>query len=251
MGKLILSSGDYILNSRGKDAIVNAANTYMEYGGGICGVIYNNAGIDELINYCKNTYSTNMVPSEVRITPGFNLGMDIIHVLAPVYHESKDPINDLLKGYNNMLNEIISHGYKNVLVCSLGTGIFGYKHEDIAKPLVELLNDFCNKNDINIYLNNMYPTYKDIYLKEYLKINNINLKDLFNLDIEGMKEFLKNNNLLEDDIDAKYDNFVKPHDLEDLCLSEKLLCIQYTLENYKMSVDGMKELLDILKIKDY
>lgn len=247
MGKLFLLTGDYMLNSKGKDAIVNAANKYMEPGGGICGVIYSNAG-PELISYCKDNYSSNMVNGEVRITPGFNIGMDIIHVLAPVYYEVKDSINELLKGYNNMLDEILKHNYKNVIVCSLGTGVFGYNHDDVAKPLIELLNDFCKNNDVNIYLNNLYPTYKDVYLKEYLNINNINLKDLYGLDIEEMKEFLKNNNLVENDINAKYDNFVKPHDLEDLCLSEKLLCLQYTLDNYKMSVDGIKELLDILKI---
>ena len=85
-----------MLNSKGKDAIVNAANKYMEPGGGICGVIYSNAG-PELISCCKDNYSSNMVNGEVRITPGFNIGMDIIHVLAPVYYEVKDPINELLK----------------------------------------------------------------------------------------------------------------------------------------------------------
>lgn len=75
MGKLVLSSGDYILNSKGKDAIVNAANAYMEYGGGICGVIYKNAIIEELISYCKNSYSSNMVSGEIRVSTGFGLGM--------------------------------------------------------------------------------------------------------------------------------------------------------------------------------
>ena len=85
MGKLYLLTGDYILNSKNKDAIVNAANKYMTYGSGICGVIYSNAG-NQLEEYCHNIYKTDMVNNEVRITPGFNLGMDIIHVLAPKYY---------------------------------------------------------------------------------------------------------------------------------------------------------------------
>ena len=47
----------------------------MEYGGGICGVIYKNAIIEELISCCKNSYSTNMVSGEIRVSPGFGLGM--------------------------------------------------------------------------------------------------------------------------------------------------------------------------------
>ena len=76
MGKLYLTTGDYISNSIGMDAIVNAANKYMTNGSGICGAIYNAAGI-ELLNYCKNTYLEEMVNNEVRITPGFNLKIDI------------------------------------------------------------------------------------------------------------------------------------------------------------------------------
>lgn len=76
MGKLYLLTGDYILNSKEKDAIVNATNKYMTNGSGICGVIYRNAGF-RLEEYCHNTYTTNMVNNEVRITPGFDLNMDI------------------------------------------------------------------------------------------------------------------------------------------------------------------------------
>lgn len=244
MGKLFLLTGDYILNSNNKDAIVNAANKYMTYGSGICGVIYSNAG-NQLEEYCHNTYKTNMVNNEVRITPGFKLGIDIIHVLAPKAYEENDPINELLKAYKNMLDEIINRNYKNILVCSLGTGIHGYKHEDIARPLIFLLNNFCKINDVNIYLNNLYPLYKDIYLKEYLSINALNLKtDLSKLDVNGMKQYLYENNLVENDIKKKYVEFVKNKDLHELCLTEKLICLQYTLDNFDVSKEQIMILIE-------
>lgn len=164
MGKLYLTTGEYLLNANGMDAVVNAANKYMAYGSGICGVIYRGAG-NELLEYCQNTFKTVMKPTEARVTPGFNLNMDIIHVLSPIYSESDNPIEELLEAYKNMFNEIVKHKYKNVLVCSLGTGIYGYKHEDVAKPLMELLNNFCNNNDVNIYFNNLYQEYTDVYKK--------------------------------------------------------------------------------------
>ena len=244
MGKLFLLTGDYILNSNNKDAIVNAANKYMTYGSGICGVIYSNAG-NQLEEYCHNTYKTNMVNNEVRVTPGFNLNMDIIHVLAPKAYEESNPIDELLKGYRNMLDEIVKYNYKNVLLCSLGTGIHGYKHEDVARVLIFLLNNFCKINDVNIYLNNIYPLYKDIYLREYLNINALNLKnDLSKLDILGMKQYLIDNSLIENDIKKKYIEFAKGKELEDLCLTEKLICLQYTLDNFDVSKEQIMILIE-------
>ena len=246
MGKLYLLSGDYILNSKGKDAIVNAANKYMAYGGGICGVVYRNAG-SNLLDYCQKNYKTDMETCEVRITPGFNLNMDIIHVLAPEYYKEKNPISKLLEAYQNMLDNISQKGYKNVLTCSIGTGIFGYKHEEVAKPLILLLNDFCRKNDVNIYLNNMYPIYKDEYLKPFLEINSLNLKkDLSNKEPKQILNYLKENNLIENNIKNKYNNFVKNKELDDMCLSEKIICLQYTLENFDVTKDQIKTLIDSL-----
>lgn len=248
MGRLYLLTGDYILNSKGKDAIVNAANKYMTYGSGICGVIYRNAG-NKLEEYCHNTFKENMINNEVRITPGFNLGMDIIHVLAPKAFEEENPVEEILKSYKNMLDEIVKHNYKNVLMCSIGTGIHGYKHEDVARSIIFLLNNFCKINDANIYFNNIYPLYKDIYLKEFLNANALDLKnDLAKLDVEGMKQYLIDNNLIENDIKKKYIEFVKDKELEDLCLTEKLICLQYTLENFNVSKNQIMILIESMEV---
>jgi len=248
MGKLYLLSGDYIDNSNGMDAIVNAANKYMIKGSGICGVIYGRAGL-ELIDYCKNSFKTDMVNNEVRITPGFKLNMDIIHILAPKAYEEKDPVYELLKGYKNLLDTITEKKYKNVLLCSLGTGIHGYKHEMVANHVITLLNDYCGINDVNIYFNNYVPLYKDVYLKEYLRCNALNLKkDLSKLGIGEMFNYLKDNNLIENNIRFKYQNFCEGKELEDLCLSEKLICLQYTLENFNVSKDQIMILVNSLEV---
>lgn len=206
MEKLYLTCGDFILNSNNMDAIVNAQNKYMQYGSGICGAICRASG-NELIEYCQNTYKEYMVNGEVRITPGFNLPMNIIHVLAPKYYEETDPINSLMDYYNNLLLSIKENGYKKVLIPSLGTGVHGYKHEDVVKPLINLLMGFCKMNDVEIYLNNMLPIQKDIYLKYYLQVKNLNIKnDLNNKSINEIKTYLEDNYLLENDIVSKYKN---------------------------------------------
>ena len=71
MGKLILVSGDIIENSKNVEAIVNSANSYMDYGGGVCGAIYDMAGVEQMENYCHNKWNTEMKVNEIRITPRF------------------------------------------------------------------------------------------------------------------------------------------------------------------------------------
>ena len=133
------------------------------------------------------------------------------------------------------------------MLCSLGTGVHGYKHEDVAIPLINLLFDFCKLNDVEIYFNNMYPLYQDIYLKYYLDINNLDLKnDLSNLSVENMLNYLITNNLNENDIKSKYKNFVNNKSLDELCLSEKLICLQYTLENFDVNKGQIMILIESL-----
>ena len=42
--------------------------------------------------------------------------------------------------------------YKNVLLPSLGTGIYGYKHSDVGKMVVDTLSEYIKDTDINIDL---------------------------------------------------------------------------------------------------
>lgn len=245
--KLHLTTGDYIENSKGMDAIVNAANEYMIAGSGICGVIYQAAGL-ELVEYCKNNYATNMKTGEVRVTPGFNLGMDILHVLAPKAYESNNPLEDILQAYKKLLKTIEENKYNKVLLCSIGTGVHGYNHYDISKPVIELLYEFCKTHNIDIYFNSMYPLHKDIYLKELLKLKNINLKQvLLQLEPKQILEYLNNNALSEDNIKYKYRNFVKGKPLEDLSLSEILICLQYTIENFDVDKEQLFDLINAIK----
>lgn len=246
MGKLILTCGDYISNSNGMDAIVNAANKYMQNGSGICGAIYRASGI-ELLEYCQNTYKEYMKNGEVRITSGFKLPMDIIHVLAPKYYEEKEPINSLMECYVNLLQEITNKNYKKILLPSLGTGVHGYKHDDVVNPLINLLVGFCKINDVEIYFNNATPLHKDIYLKYYLSVKNLDLKnDLKDLEIPDIKKYLEENNLLEPNIISKYKNFAKGLELEELCLTQKLICLQYTIYNFDVTKEQISILIESL-----
>ena len=152
MGRLNIVSGnifDYLDN---KDLIVNSANQYMIYGSGVCGAIYKKANKELLEDYCKEHYKDNMKVNEVRFSPGFDLGIDILHIFCPKYYESKDQINELLESYDNIFIKAKEKKYKNIISVSIGTGVHGYKHNNIAKYINERLNYLVNKYDIDFTL---------------------------------------------------------------------------------------------------
>lgn len=230
MGKLFLTTGDYIKNAKGMDAIVDAQNKYMGVGGNICGLILAHAGRKELLDYCKENYKENMYPSEVRVTPGFNLNMDIIHVLAPIYGEEKEPIEILKKTYINLLETIKENDYKKVMICGLGTGSHGYNSNEIASDVIKILKKFIDENDVELYFNSMYPLYKEPYLTELLKLYNIDLSNIDTKTNVEIKNIILKYNLGDLYIKDKYMNFIKDRNFDDLCLSEKLLYFQYNMK---------------------
>lgn len=152
MGRLILKYGNILDYLDGMDAIVNSTNKYMICGSGVCGAIYKKANKDKLEEYCKNNFSKLMKVNEIRITPGFDLGIDIIHIYCPKYYESKNPIEYLKQSYINIFQEAKEKGYKNIISVSLGTGIHGYKHNEIAKDVIELIANLIDKVNLNFIL---------------------------------------------------------------------------------------------------
>lgn len=180
MGKLYLITGDIIENSKGMDAIVNTQNRYMRKGAGICKEIYKKAG-DGLIDYCQKNQPISMETCEVRITSGFNLNMDIIHCFTPRFNEWNNPINKLIEAYNNVLNTIKNSNYKKIIMPSLGTDINGYKHEDIAEKVINLLYNFCINNDVEIYFVNRIPLYTNEYLLGLLNQQTLNNDEILDM----------------------------------------------------------------------
>ena len=154
MGKLKILIGDITSDEilKGHDAIVNATNPAMMHGGGICGAIFDKVGTKELEAYIKENFKTLMRVGEVRITPGFNLGMDIIFAQGPKYYEYDNPLKVLQTTYLNLLNEINRNNYKNILLPSLGTGIYGFNHEEVGKMVVSTITEFIKDKEINIDL---------------------------------------------------------------------------------------------------
>jgi O-acetyl-ADP-ribose deacetylase (regulator of RNase III) len=70
------------------DVIVNAANTDLAMGGGVCGAIFKVAGVRELQAACNKL--APIMTGEAVFTPGFRLPAKyVVHTAGPVYRDGK------------------------------------------------------------------------------------------------------------------------------------------------------------------
>ena len=165
MGKFRIIIGDITLDEIlvNHDLIINPTNPQMVAGAGVSGAIFKKAGVDLLEKYTQEHYNINyfsdnynreniMNIGDIRITPGFNLNMDIMFVQGPKKWEHDNSVELLKITYNNMLKQIFESNYKNILIPSLGTGDYGFEHNEVGKIVKELLNNYVIDKDINIDL---------------------------------------------------------------------------------------------------
>ena len=60
--------------------------------------------------------------NEIRITPGFYLQKEIIHIYAPIFSQEKEPIEKLKECYLKLFEKLIEEKYNSVIIPSLATG---------------------------------------------------------------------------------------------------------------------------------
>ena len=79
------------------DAIVNAANTDLQMGGGVCGAIFRAAGTEKLQAACRK--AAPIKTGGAAVTPGFALPAKyVIHAAGPVHcHWNKEQAKCLLR----------------------------------------------------------------------------------------------------------------------------------------------------------
>ena len=86
------------------DTIVNAANSRLLEGGGVCGAIFRKAGSEELTEACSSIGGCET--GNAVITPGFNLlAKYVIHAVGPIWH-----------GGDNNEAELLYNAYKQSLI---------------------------------------------------------------------------------------------------------------------------------------
>ena len=136
------------------DVVVNAANTKLLPGGGVCGAIFKAAGFLQLALACRKIGSC-AVGSAV-MTQGFKLkAKAIIHTVGPVY--GKDPANqDRLLGdcYRNSLRLAAENGFESIAFPLISSGIYGYPKDKALNIATNAIKGFLQKSetDMQVFL---------------------------------------------------------------------------------------------------
>ena len=134
------------------DAIVNAANTALQMGGGVCGAIFRAAGAAELQAACDNL--APIQTGEAVITPGFRLPAKyIIHTAGPVYQGGKQGEAEHLRAcYLNSLKIAVENGCTSIAFPLISSGIYGYPKDEALRVATGAIRDFLGTHDIDVYL---------------------------------------------------------------------------------------------------
>lgn len=108
------------------DAIVNAANSQLLEGGGVCGAIFSKAGSAELTEACSEIEECET--GNAVITPGFDLPAEyVIHAVGPIWYGGDEGEAELLYGaYKNSLILAKDNDCHSIGFPLISSGIYGY-----------------------------------------------------------------------------------------------------------------------------
>ena len=129
------------------DAVVNAANSGLCQGGGVCGAIFKAAGEDLLKKACDQ-YDHCPSGSAV-ITPAFNMKNNkyIIHAVGPRYTDGRHgEKEELYSCYHASLQLAMENGCHSIGFPLISAGIFGYPLEEAWKVAIDSCADFLREN---------------------------------------------------------------------------------------------------------
>ncbi|KAA0956494.1 macro domain-containing protein [Planococcus kocurii] len=132
------------------DAIVNAANSHLKRGGGVCGAVFNAAGAQALqkvcdqIGYCAVGRAVH--------TDAFALNAKyIIHTVGPVWqggsHNEEERLRDC---YKNSLELAYELGCESISFPLISTGIFGYPKEPALQIAISAIDLFLKAHEMHV-----------------------------------------------------------------------------------------------------
>ena len=144
MGSLLLQSGS--ITDIEADAIVNAANSGLQAGGGVCGAIFAAAGHKELQAACDAIGRCET--GDAVITPGFHSkARYIIHAVGPVWFGGGHGEAEALSScYRRSITLALDHACRKLVFPLISAGIYGYPKEQAWRIALSVCTEYLSNN---------------------------------------------------------------------------------------------------------
>jgi len=142
---LQLIHGD--LTEEGVDAIVNAANAYLEHGGGVAGDILRRGG--SLIQHESDAWVRTHGPvthdSPALTGAGRLACRHVIHAVGPVWGEGDEDakLHSAVSGALHLAN---TQGFTSLALPAISTGVFGFPKDRGARILTGAIADYLDSH---------------------------------------------------------------------------------------------------------
>ncbi len=212
------------------DVIVNAANTALQMGGGVCGAIFRAAGPEKLQAACDKL--APIKTGEAVITDGFkSKAKYIIHTAGPIYQGGNTAQEkQLYDCYFNSLKLASEKNLKSIAFPLISAGIYGYPPNKALSTALKSIHDFLGGYDgemtvyMIVYNDDAFSAAKKLYdgvesyIDEKLIVNDIERRrrsgnfSCKNSDVEYPESILCESEIfanLEDSFNTKLFDFIR------------------------------------------
>ena len=136
-----LVQGD--ITERDVDAVVNAANSYLNHGGGVAGAIVRRGG--QIIQEESDKIGFVPVGSAAITGAGKLRAKFLIHAVGPRMGEG-DEDNKLRSAVHSSLELASARGCRSISMPAISSGIFGFPKDRCAAILVQASFDYVCEN---------------------------------------------------------------------------------------------------------
>ncbi len=135
------------------DAIVNAANSQLQGGGGVDGAIHRTGGPSLMreLDQIRNESGECPTGSAVVTTAGALPAQFVFHAVGPIYRDGKQGEPDQLKScYRTCLALAEERGVRMISFPAISTGAYGYPVAEAARIALETLSQHLHAADAGV-----------------------------------------------------------------------------------------------------
>jgi O-acetyl-ADP-ribose deacetylase len=129
------------------DAVVNAANSHLQHGGGVAGAIVRKGG--RIIQEESNRIGFVPVGKAAITGAGALKARFVVHTVGPMWGEGDEEVK-LRSAVRNTLKLASERGFESIAMPAISAGIFGFPKAACAHIIVEEISSFLGSEKTSL-----------------------------------------------------------------------------------------------------